>query len=79
MTISSTERDEECFDEPKHSSFDYEVRKTAQEANKELRELFEGSMEDVGSVDMKEAIVEGFVDGIILKPHQVSQYPAIVR
>ncbi|GJJ11146.1 hypothetical protein Clacol_005377 [Clathrus columnatus] len=50
----------------------YETRKTSAEADKELKELFSGVMEDgIKDVPPEEAIVEDFVDGIILKPHQV--------
>jgi hypothetical protein len=62
----------ETFDVPVNSPYDYEVKKTTAEADKELKELFEGAMEDgPAEIDMSEAIVDGFVDGITLKPHQV--------
>jgi len=64
--------DDEVFDEPRNLSHEYEIPKSAEEANKELRELFEGAMELGGEeIDMEEAIVEGFADGIVLKAHQV--------
>ncbi|KAF8513714.1 SNF2 family N-terminal domain-containing protein [Hysterangium stoloniferum] len=65
--------DVERFDEPNFSyQYQYETKKTATEADKELKELFEGSMEDgPDEIDMEEAIVDGFAEGIVLKPHQV--------
>jgi hypothetical protein len=63
--------DAEWFDSP-NLPYEYEVKKSVEEADKELKELFEGSMEDGSDeIDMEEAIVDGFVDGIVLKPHQV--------
>lgn len=50
----------------------YEMRKTAAEADKELKDLFSGAIEDgIKEVLPEEAIVDDFVDGIVLKPHQV--------
>lgn len=50
----------------------YEMRKTAAEADKELKDLFSGAIEDgIKEVLPEEAIVDEFVDGIVLKPHQV--------
>jgi hypothetical protein len=66
------EREVERFDAPVHQPYDYEIKKTAAEADKELKELFQGAMEDgPAEIDMSEAIVDGFGDGIVLKPHQV--------
>ena len=62
----------ETFDAPINLPYDYEIKKTAAEADKELKELFEGAMQDgPAEIDMSEAIVDGFADGITLKPHQV--------
>ncbi|KAF8470373.1 SNF2 family N-terminal domain-containing protein [Gautieria morchelliformis] len=66
------ELEAETFDVPVDSPYDYEVKKTTAEADKELKELFEGVLEDgPAEIDMSEAIVDGFADGITLKPHQI--------
>lgn len=66
------EHEPETFDAPVHHPYDFEIKKTAEEADKELKELFQGGIEDgPAEIDMGEAIVDGFADDIILKPHQV--------
>lgn len=50
----------------------YEMRKSSEETDKELKDLFSGAIEDgIKEVLPEEAIVDDFVDGMILKPHQV--------
>ena len=66
------EPEHETFDIPETSPYEYAIRKTAAEADKDLKELFEGAIDDgVDQVDMDEAIVDGFKDEIVLKRHQV--------
>ncbi|KAI0320422.1 SNF2 family N-terminal domain-containing protein [Amylostereum chailletii] len=68
----------ETFKDPVDSNL-YDPRKTAAEAEKDLKELLEQSFdgheegEDGKSdpIDMKDAIVEGFHESIRLLPHQV--------
>ncbi|TFK75607.1 hypothetical protein BDN72DRAFT_831922 [Pluteus cervinus] len=46
---------------------------TPADAEKALRDLMEGAInDDEGEIDMEEAIVEGFREGITLFPHQVT-------
>ena len=62
----------ETFDEPGAHDL-YDPRMSATEAEKALRALVEDSVnssEDT-AIDMTEAIVPGFADGIVLLPHQV--------
>ena len=51
----------------------YDPRTSAAEAEKALRQLVEDSHNDNGNdeVDMDQAIVDGFRDGVTLLPHQV--------
>jgi hypothetical protein len=49
----------------------YELRKAADETQKELRELFESAIGAELDVDMSLAEVDGFARGIKLLPHQV--------
>jgi hypothetical protein len=51
----------------------YDPRTSAAEAEKALRQLVEDSHNDKedDEIDMSQAIVEGFRDGIVLLPHQV--------
>ncbi|KIJ59865.1 hypothetical protein HYDPIDRAFT_117943 [Hydnomerulius pinastri MD-312] len=64
----------ETFEEPDERDL-YDPRMSAAEAEKALRALVEDTMnskDDVETeIDMNEAIVDGFADGIILLPHQV--------
>ncbi|KAG2134132.1 SNF2 family N-terminal domain-containing protein [Suillus clintonianus] len=55
-----------------HQAYVYEPRMSATETEKALRALVEDSItpDDV-EINMEEAIVEGFQDGITLLPHQV--------
>jgi SNF2 family DNA or RNA helicase len=57
----------------------YEPRKTVAEAEKDLQDLLQQSFDGKGDgesahdeVDMSQAVVEGFREGIRLLPHQVS-------
>ncbi|KAH7882890.1 SNF2 family N-terminal domain-containing protein [Phlebopus sp. FC_14] len=62
----------ETFDEPDERNL-YDPRMSAADAEKALRALVEdtvNSKDDV-EIDMNEAIVDGFADGIVLLPHQV--------
>ncbi|KAH0831071.1 hypothetical protein J3R83DRAFT_13598 [Lanmaoa asiatica] len=62
----------ETFDEPDERDL-HDPRMSAAEAEKALRALVEdtvNSTEDT-EIDMSEAIVPGFADGIVLLPHQV--------
>lgn len=62
----------ETFDAPDERGL-HDPRTSAAEAEKALRALVEDSVnsnEDT-AIDMSEAIVPGFVDGIVLLPHQV--------
>lgn len=56
-----------------HQAYVYEPRMSATETEKALRALVEDSItpDDEIEIDMEEAIVEGFQDGITLLPHQV--------
>ncbi|KAG2034468.1 SNF2 family N-terminal domain-containing protein [Suillus americanus] len=56
-----------------HEAYVYEPRMSATETEKALRALVEDSItpDDDIEIDMEEAIVEGFQDGITLLPHQV--------
>ncbi|KAG1752062.1 SNF2 family N-terminal domain-containing protein [Suillus lakei] len=56
-----------------HQAYIYEPRMSATETEKALRALVEDSVtpDDGVEIDMEEAIVEGFQDGITLLPHQV--------
>lgn len=51
----------------------YDPRTSAAEAEKALRQLVEESHNDTADdeIDMNQATVEGFSDGIALLPHQV--------
>lgn len=70
--LGNAQFEPETFDAPVDSPYDYEIKKTTEEADKELKELFEGAMEDgPAEIDMNEAVVDGFADGVTLKPHQV--------
>ncbi|TFY65094.1 hypothetical protein EVG20_g5717 [Dentipellis fragilis] len=67
----------ETFDEPKDDVL-YDPIKGSADAEKDLKDLlqqtFDGREEGEGEgepIDMSEAIVEGFKDGITLLPHQV--------
>lgn len=68
----------ESFAEPPENIF--EVRKTAEETEKDLKDLLQGTFngreegdeeDEAEAIDMSEAIVKGFRDGIALLPHQV--------
>ncbi|KDQ12526.1 hypothetical protein BOTBODRAFT_112769 [Botryobasidium botryosum FD-172 SS1] len=62
----------EGFDLGREDPFDpYEHSVTADEAQKQLRDLIESSMGADFDVDMSEATVDGFNPGIRLLPHQV--------
>jgi hypothetical protein len=52
---------------------EYEIRTTADEAEKAMRDLLGGAVGsiDISDVDMKDAVVEGFADNIRLMPHQI--------
>lgn len=56
-----------------NQAYSYEPRMSATETEKALRALVEDSLtpDDDIEIDMEEAIVEGFQDGITLLPHQV--------
>ncbi|KAG2749716.1 hypothetical protein P692DRAFT_20833145 [Suillus brevipes Sb2] len=56
-----------------NQAYIYEPRMSATETEKALRALVEDSLtpDDDIEIDMEEAIVEGFQDGITLLPHQV--------
>lgn len=62
----------EAFDLPDDRHL-YDPATSATEAEKALRELVEESHNDNGDteIDMSQAIVEGFREGIVLMPHQV--------
>ncbi|KAF8452372.1 SNF2 family N-terminal domain-containing protein [Boletus edulis BED1] len=62
----------ETFDAPDEHGL-YDPRMSAVEAEKTLRALVEDTVNDTedAEIDMTEAIVPGFVDGIVLLPHQV--------
>ncbi|KAH7910542.1 SNF2 family N-terminal domain-containing protein [Hygrophoropsis aurantiaca] len=62
----------ETFDAPDEKNL-YDPRTSAAEAEKALRDLVEGTTAEVDTVeiDMSEAVVEGFRDGITLLPHQI--------
>ncbi|KAF9224688.1 hypothetical protein BS17DRAFT_778808 [Gyrodon lividus] len=63
----------ETFDEPDERDL-HDPRMSASEAEKALRALVEdtvNSKDDDVEIDMSEAIVDGFADGIALLPHQV--------
>lgn len=62
----------ETFNMPEESNL-YDPRTSAAEAEKALRQLVEDSHNDNADeeVDMSQAIVDGFSDGITLLPHQV--------
>lgn len=50
----------------------YDYTKSTEDANKELKELISGAIEDgIKDVPPEGATVDDFVDGIVLKPHQV--------
>lgn len=51
----------------------YDPRTSAADAEKALRQLVEDSHNDKGDeeIDMSQALVDGFRDGIVLMPHQV--------
>lgn len=71
ITRDDLQHELETFVDSVHQH-DSEIKKTAEEADRELKELFQGGIEDgPEEIDMSEAIVDGFADGIILKPHQV--------
>jgi SNF2 family DNA or RNA helicase len=62
----------EYFDAPNEANL-YDPRMSAAETEKALRALVEDSIthDDEVEINMDEAIVEGFKDGITLLPHQV--------
>lgn len=62
----------ETFDAPNEQNL-YDPRMSATEAEKALRALVEDSVNSTEEeeIDMSEAIVPGFADGIKLLPHQV--------
>ncbi|KAH7929303.1 hypothetical protein BV22DRAFT_1110033 [Leucogyrophana mollusca] len=62
----------ETFDEPDDRAL-YDPKTSAAEAEKALRDLVEGTTSEVDDVeiDMTQAVVDGFRDGITLLPHQV--------
>jgi SNF2 family DNA or RNA helicase len=61
----------ETFDEPEFDNL-YDPLKSAGEAEKDLQELLQSSMNDTNlTVDMNDAIVEGFAEDIRLLPHQI--------
>lgn len=65
--------DDEVFDLP-DAKDTYDPHMTAAEAEKAFLALVEGSVastDDGVEIDMKQAVVEGFTDGIMLLPHQV--------
>ena len=71
--LAAAESEYDAFELSGNLQDDYEIRKTAVEADQELKELFQGAMQDEPTeIDMDQAIVDGFGDGIVLKPHQVS-------
>jgi hypothetical protein len=51
----------------------FDPRKTAAEAEKDLRNLMEGNFDDnnTSEIDESLAVVRGFRDGVELLPHQV--------
>ncbi|TDL20620.1 hypothetical protein BD410DRAFT_725354 [Rickenella mellea] len=62
----------ETFDEPADLGL-YDPRKSAADAEKDLKDLLQDSMNDVAfeGVDMSLAHVQGFREGITLMPHQI--------
>ena len=64
---------QEFFGEDPNSAYIYETKKSAQEAEKDLKDLVAASMNDSTEeeIDMSLAVVEGFKDNIKLLPHQI--------
>lgn len=61
----------ESFDEPGVENL-YDPKKSAADAERDLKELLSSSMNDVAvDIDMRDAIVDGFRENIRLLPHQV--------
>lgn len=68
----------EAFREPAVDP--YEIRKTTEQTEKDLKDLLQGTFngheegeedDDAEAIDMSEAIVKGFREGITLLPHQI--------
>lgn len=64
---------EEYFDTGPAVGMEWEVPKSAQEVEAELRNFLAGAVgiEETTKVDMTQAVVPGLAEGVLLKPHQV--------
>ena len=61
----------ETFDDPEEANL-YDPVKSAADAEKDLHDLLSSSMNDTNVVvNMEDAVVKGFAEGIKLHPHQI--------